>query len=110
GHPTAPPAVARDESSAATPSKILADVRTNTLIVVTGAAGYDRVKVITDWLHQPGDNDGGAAVHVYALENALAEELAGTLTAALGQGAAKTATTPANAAKPGSSPVAPTPI
>ena len=68
------------------PSKILVDERTNTLIVVSSEAGYLRVKALVDRLDISLDTEGGSAIHVYPLENALAEELATTLNDALGQG------------------------
>src|SRR4029077_11590795 len=76
-----------DSSGAGTPSKILVDDRTNTLIVVSSEAGYMRVKALVDRLDIVLDTEGGSAIRVYPLENALAEELAATLTNVLsGQG------------------------
>jgi general secretion pathway protein D len=76
------PAGAGDSSDngAGTPSKILVDDRTNTLIVVSSEAGYMRVKALVDRLDIVLDTEGGSAIRVYPLENALAEELAATLT------------------------------
>ena len=65
--------------AAATPSKMLVDERTNTLIVVSSEAGYLRVKALVERLDIALDTEGGASIHVYPLENALAEELAATL-------------------------------
>ncbi|MDB4959270.1 MAG: ral secretion pathway protein [Myxococcales bacterium] len=72
-----------DEVAGAVPSKILVDDRTNTLVVVSSEPGYERVKALVDRLDIALDTEGGAAIRVYALENALAEELATTLNNAL---------------------------
>jgi general secretion pathway protein D len=69
-----------DDVGGAVPSKILVDERSNTLIVVSSEAGYQRVKALVDRLDVLLDTEGGAAIRVYPLENALAEELAATLT------------------------------
>ena len=71
--------------SGAVPSKILVDDRTNTLIVVASEAGYLRVKALVARLDISLETEGGASINVYALQNALAEELATTLNNALGQ-------------------------
>ena len=72
-----------DDVAGAMPSKILVDERTNTLIVVSSEAGYLRVKALVERLDISLDTEGGAAIHVYPLENALAEELATTLNNAM---------------------------
>ena len=77
------PAGAGEEVSAAVPSKILVDDRTNTLIVVSSEAGYQRVKSLVDRLDILLDTEGGAAIRVFPLENALAKDLAQTLNNAL---------------------------
>jgi len=89
GQPGAPatPGATQAEVSGALPSKILVDDRTNTLIVVSSEAGYLRVKALVARLDIPLETEGGASIHVYALANALAEELATTLNNALGQAA-----------------------
>jgi general secretion pathway protein D len=74
---------AGDEAGGAIPSKILTDERTNTLIVVSSEAGYLRVKALVERLDVLLDTEGGSAIRVYPLENALAEELSATLTTAL---------------------------
>ncbi|MBV8760900.1 MAG: type II secretion system secretin GspD [Deltaproteobacteria bacterium] len=76
------PAGAEDVSGAV-PSKILVDDRTNTLIVVASEAGYQRVKALVDRLDILLDTEGGSAIRVYPLENALAKDLAQTLNNAL---------------------------
>ena len=72
-----------DDVGGAVPSKILVDERSNTLIVVSNEAGYQRVKALVDRLDVLLDTEGGSAIRVYPLENALAEELAATLTTVL---------------------------
>ena len=72
--------------SAAVPSKILVDERSNTLIVVSNEAGYLRVRGLVKRLDIALASEANGSIHVYALDNANAEELANTLNAAL-QGA-----------------------
>ena len=74
-----------DDVAGAVPSKIMVDDRTNTLIVVSGEPGYLRVKALVSRLDIALETEGGASINVYALQNALAEELATTLNNALGQ-------------------------
>jgi general secretion pathway protein D len=106
GQPGAPNAA--DEVAGAVPSKILVDDRTNTLIVVSSEPGYERVKALVDRLDIALDTEGGAAIRVYPLENALAEELATTLNNALqGQGQAGRGGQPG---RPGQPPAPPTPM
>ncbi|NVB83163.1 MAG: type II secretion system secretin GspD, partial [Kofleriaceae bacterium] len=90
-----------DGGAAGVPSKILVDDRTNTLIVVSSEAGYMRVKALVDRLDIVLDTEGGSAIRVYPLENALAEELATTLTTVLSGQAA-----PQVRGQPGQPPVA----
>lgn len=77
------PAGGGEEVSGAVPSKILVDDRTNTLIVVSSEPGYERVKALVDRLDILLDTEGGSAIRVYRLENALAKDLAQTLNNAL---------------------------
>ncbi len=100
--PGAPPqAVPTDDVSSAVPSKILVDDRSNTLIVVSSEAAYLRVKGLVDRLDIALDTESGSAIHVYALENALAEELATTLNNAMGQGQQQRPGTPGRPGAPG---------
>lgn len=69
--------------AAAVPSKILADERSNTLILLASEAGYLRVKGLVDRLDVEIATTSAGSIHVYRLENAQAEELAGTLNGAL---------------------------
>jgi general secretion pathway protein D len=80
-----PKGTGKDEVAAAVPSKILADERTNTLILLASEAGYLRVKGLVDRLDVEADSGGtdAGSIHVYRLENASAEEMAQTLTGAL---------------------------
>lgn len=108
GAPAAPgaaPAAGGDEVSGAVPSKILVDDRTNTLIVVSSEAGYLRVKALVARLDISLETEGGSSIHVYPLANALAEELAATLTSALSQGQQ-----PRPGAAGGRGPAAPAPV
>jgi len=89
GAPAAAPATG-DEVSGAVPSKILVDDRTNTLIVVSSEAGYLRVKALVARLDISLETEGGSSIHVYPLANALAEELAATLTSAIASGGQQT--------------------
>ncbi|MGE5181295.1 MAG: type II secretion system secretin GspD [Acidobacteriota bacterium] len=73
----------REDVAGAVPSKIMVDERTNTLIVVSNEAGYLRVKALVDRLDIVLDTEGGSAIRVYPLENALAKDLATTLNNAL---------------------------
>jgi len=71
------------EIEAAVPSKILADDRTNSLIMVSNEAAYLRVRALVKRLDVPLETEGAGSIHVLPLENAKAEELAQTLNAAL---------------------------
>jgi general secretion pathway protein D len=66
-----------------TPSKLLVDDRTNTLIVSGTDAAYQRVRALVDRLDISLEIEGGASMHVYQLGSAIAEELAKTLNEAI---------------------------
>jgi general secretion pathway protein D len=102
--PGQPAQFSGDDVGGAVPSKILVDERSNTLIVVSSEAGYQRVKALVDRLDILLDTEGGSAIRVYPLENALAEELAATLTNVL-SGQAQ----PTNRGQPGAPAPAPAP-
>ncbi|HEX3763345.1 MAG TPA: type II secretion system secretin GspD [Kofleriaceae bacterium] len=97
---------------AAVPSKLVVDERTNTLIIASAEPGYQRVKALVERLDVALEMEGGSAVHVYPLRSAIAEELAKTLSQAIGDGrAARPASGPgattsgsAPGSKPGSTP------
>jgi general secretion pathway protein D len=76
--------------TAAVPTKLLVDDRTNTLMLTGSEAAYMRVKALVERLDVALDIDGGTAMHVYQLGSAVAEELAKTLTEALQSGGAST--------------------
>jgi general secretion pathway protein D len=69
--------------AAAVPSKILVDERSNSLLLVASEAAYLRVKALVARLDIPLDTTSGSSIHVYQLENAIAEELANTINGAL---------------------------
>jgi len=71
------------EVEAAVPSKIMADERTNTLIILASEPAYLRVKALVQRLDIATEVEGGGRIHVYQLENADAEEMANTLTAVI---------------------------
>ena len=72
-----------DDVAAALPSKLMADERTNTIIVMASEAGYLRVKGLVSRLDVSIEGGDSGSIHVYRLENASAEELAQTLNGAL---------------------------
>jgi general secretion pathway protein D len=84
-NPNAPQQPGAGDDAGAVPSKIMVDDRTNTLIVVSGEAGYHRVKSLVARLDIQLETEGGSSINVYPLQNALSEELATTLNNALGQ-------------------------
>ncbi len=79
---TVPTDVVRDTL---TPSKLLVDERTNTLIVAGTDAAYQRVNALVDRLDISLEVEGGTSMHVYQLGSAVAEELAKTLNEAAQQ-------------------------
>ena len=93
-----------EDVAGAIPSKILVDDRTNTLIVVASEAGYLRVKSLVERLDIVLDTEGGSSIHVYALDNALADELAQTLNNAM-QGNNQANKKPGTPGAPGAPPV-----
>jgi len=107
GVPVPPPNVSSDDVSSAVPSKILVDDRSNTLIVVSSEAGYLRVKGLVDRLDISLDTESGSSIHVYPLENALAEELATTLNNAMGQSQPRPGGAGGRPGTPGAPPAAP---
>ncbi|MCS6914790.1 MAG: type II secretion system secretin GspD [Myxococcales bacterium] len=62
-------------------SQVIPDERTNSLILVATERTYQRVLALIRRLEQQGGElgSGGGRVHVYSLENANAEDLAGVL-------------------------------
>lgn len=78
-------AVAFTTTAAATPSKMMVDERTNTIILAANEVAYERFRALAKRIDVPLDIEGGQAVHVYRLKNALAEELAKTITETFSQ-------------------------
>ncbi len=78
GQPMYHPPVAANAQpeSAAEVSKIIADERTNKLIIIAGGRTFDRIKALVAQLDVP---TATGQIHVYYLENADAKELASTL-------------------------------
>jgi general secretion pathway protein D len=109
GIPAPSPQFSSDDVSSAVPSKILVDDRSNTLIVVASEAGYLRVKALVERLDIALDTESGSAIHVFPLENALAEELATTLNNAMGQGQQRQPGRPGQPGQPGQ-PQIPVPV
>ena len=76
---TAAPKATAAEVEVAVPSKVIADERTNALIVLASEAAYLRVRSLVKVLDSPVEVEGAGRIHVYYLENADAEELGNTL-------------------------------
>jgi general secretion pathway protein D len=68
---------------AAVPSKILAEERTNSLLVLASEPAYLRVYSLVKRLDVPVGGQDAGRIHVYYLENADAEEMSNTLTSAI---------------------------
>jgi general secretion pathway protein D len=83
------PEVAQDSGggasgeAAAVPSKIIAEERTNSLLVLASQPAYLRVYSLVKRLDVPVGGQDAGRIHVYYLENADAEEMATTLTSAI---------------------------
>jgi general secretion pathway protein D len=103
--PEGTPAEKEDEEGAVAVSKILADDRTNKLIIISSERAFKQILALLKELDIPQGDDG--QIHVLSLKHADAEELASTLSS-LAQGKPTTpgrpATPPGSPAKP---PVAP---
>src|SRR5205814_6941600 len=80
-----------------TVSKIIAEERTNKLIVIAGARSFSRVLELIRQLDLPA---GGGGVNVYYLQNAKAEDVATTLQS-LAQGATTARRTTGTSGGPG---------
>ncbi len=75
--------VSTAEVESAVPSKIMADERTNSLIVLASEPAYLRVKALVARLDVSVDIEGSGKIFVYPLENADAEEMSTTLTSVI---------------------------
>lgn len=71
------------EVASALPSKIIADERTNSLIVLSSEAAYLRVRSLAKRLDVAIGGESEGRIHVYYLKNADAEEMSNTLTAVI---------------------------
>lgn len=98
GSPPAGEALATEEGGAVSVSQIIPDERTNKLIVIASPAGFERIEELVNLLDVPIPGEG--RINVYYLENADAEELAGTLSS-LAQGTGGPQRTPRPATPPG---------
>jgi general secretion pathway protein D len=78
-----PTSIGEVEVESAVPSKVLADERTNALILLASEPAYLRVKALVNRLDVSVDVEGAGRIHVYPLEHADAEETATTLTAVI---------------------------
>ncbi len=86
GTTTAKPEAAATTATAAIPTKLLVDDRTNTLMLTGSEASYQRVKALVERLDIALDIEGGNSMHVYQLGSAVADELARTLNDAIQSG------------------------
>ena len=86
--PTPPPSSSEDAGEV-TISNVIADDRTNQLIIVAQRDAMPRILDMINRLDVPIPGDG--QVHVYYLENANAEELSSTLTGMAGRGGKRAA-------------------
>ncbi len=84
------PGVAEGAGAVEVSAKVLADERTNKLIVIADEKSYQRILELVEQLDVPTSGEGG--IHVVFLKNANAEEMATTLSN-LAQGQAKKSTT-----------------
>ncbi len=71
------------EVNSAVPSKIVADERTNNIILMASEPAYLRTRALIKRLDQAIEIEGAGRIHVYLLENADAEEMSTTLTAVI---------------------------
>jgi len=78
--PAAGASATKEEAGNAVPSKIIAEERTNSLIVLASEAAYRRVLALVKRLDIAIDVEGGGRIHVYVLQHADSEELSTTLT------------------------------
>jgi general secretion pathway protein D len=81
------PAPGGDEGGAMSISKVLADERTNKLVVIADDKSFQRIKDLVDQLDLPTAGEG--QIHVIFMRNASAEDLAQTLSS-LAQGQSST--------------------
>lgn len=82
----------------AIPSKIIADERINSLIILGSEASYLRVKALVRRLDVGVDVEGAGRIHVYRLEHSKAEEMSQTLTGVI-NGFQQSSSTPRRGAR-----------
>jgi general secretion pathway protein D len=93
----APPGGPPLATAAFAPSKVMVDERTNTIILAANEVAYERFRALAKRIDVPLDIEGGQSVHVYRLKNALAEELAKTITETFSQNQAPAGAPPRSA-------------
>ncbi len=71
------------DAQGAIPKRLMAEERSNSLIVVGSPAAYQRVRALVQRIDVPLDGVGGGRVHVHYLDNADAEEMSNTLTSVI---------------------------
>jgi general secretion pathway protein D len=71
-----------DATANVTPSKIIADERTNSLIIIASEPAYQRILALVKRLDEPMEG-GEGGIHVYYLSNADAEEMSTTLSSVI---------------------------
>ncbi len=80
---SSPTTIGASEVQSAVPSKIIADERINSLIVLGSEAAFLRVKSLVKRLDVGIDVEGAGRIHVYRLKHSKAEEMSQTLTAVI---------------------------
>ncbi len=78
-----PTSIGDSEVNSAIPSKIIAEERINSLIVLGSEAAYLRVRALVKRLDVGIDVEGAGRIHVYRLKHSKAEEMAQTLTSVI---------------------------
>ncbi|MCP4447088.1 MAG: type II secretion system secretin GspD [Myxococcales bacterium] len=78
-----PTSIGASEVQSAVPSKIIAEERINSLVVVGSEAAYMRVKALVKRLDVGIDVEGAGRIHVYRLNHSKAEEMSQTLTSVI---------------------------
>ena len=92
--------LADKSAPAMTPPKLHVDARTNTLILATSEATYQRVKALVERIDIPVETESGGTMHVFPLKAAIAEEVAKVVNDAISNQAKPNAAT---TGKPGAS-------
>ena len=98
GTPAPAPSLTAGDDGALSFSKVMADERTNKLVVIADEKSFQRIRDLVEQLDLPTAGEG--QIHVVFMKNATAEDLAQTLQA-LAQGQSSTRRQGAGAAPPG---------